>query len=109
MKTYSLRQPFVLLLAFSLMVSVSSGRTGYAQKDDETLIKEARAELQTLLSAPPPSGSTPEASFKISLVSARQKLRDLLLQKKGLLRGSIRTYKTPPVPPRLTLRPSSRN
>jgi hypothetical protein len=90
MKRTSLRQPLGLVLAFSLMVSVSFGGTGYQQRDDETLIREARAELQTLLSAPPPSGSAPEASFKISVVTARQKLRDLLLQKKGLLRGSIR-------------------
>lgn len=94
MKNNSFRQVFGLLVAFSLMVSFSLGavsQPGNYEKDDETLIKEARAELQTLLSAPPPSGSAPEASFKISVVAARQKLRDLLLQKKGLLRGSIRT------------------
>jgi hypothetical protein len=97
MKNNSLRRLVGLLIALSLTTSFSLAgtRTLLApQKDDETLISEARAELQNLLSAPPPSGSAPETPFKVSVVTARQKLRDLLLQKKGLLRGSIRTLQS---------------
>src|SRR2546423_5293807 len=95
----SVQKLFNLIVAFSLILSFSLAGAQAQQntpKDDETLIKDARAELQTVLAAPPPSGSASEGSFKISVAAACQKLRDLLLQKKGLLRGSIRTLQTAP-------------
>ena len=96
------RELFTSVIAFSLMLCLSSGTVRAQQrpapKTDEAEINEARADLQTLLSAAPPSGSASEATFKVQLLGARHKLRDLLLQKKGMLRGSIRVIQSSPRP-----------
>lgn len=102
MITKRTREFFAWVIAFSLILCISSGTVRAQQqplsRTDETEVNEARADLQTLLSAPPPSGSASEAVFKAQVASARQKLRDLLLQKKGWLRGSIRTIQNSPRP-----------
>src|SRR5438067_4181391 len=96
MITKSTREVFTLIVAFSLVLCFSPKnlRAQQPASNDEAEISEARADLQTLLSAPPPSGSSSESVFKVRVVGARQKLRDLLLQKKGLLRGSIRVIQS---------------
>lgn len=96
------RKLFTSVIAFSLIVCLSSG-TVWAQQQpaantDEAEINDARADVQTLISAAPPSGSSSEATFKTQLLAARHKLRDLLLQKKGMLRGSIRVVESSPRP-----------
>src|SRR2546429_7931035 len=71
MMSKSMRELSGLIVAFSLIISFSFAATQAQQnspKDDETLINDARAELQTLLSAPPPSGSSSEAVFKVSVI-----------------------------------------
>ena len=96
------RELFASVIALSLILCFSYGTVRAQQqpspRTDEMEINEARADVQTLLSAAPPSGSASEAVFKAQVVSARQKLRDLLLQKKGWLRGSIRTIQNSPRP-----------
>lgn len=92
MKTKSPREFLSLIVAFSLIFSFSFASAKAQQSlpnDDETLIKEARTELQTLTANAASPGSASESAFKISLLTARQKLRDLLLQKKGALRSKI--------------------
>ncbi|HEX8459605.1 MAG TPA: hypothetical protein VF656_20090 [Pyrinomonadaceae bacterium] len=80
-------------LVFALALTLVPAARSWGQDatlTDEAKIKQYQSTIQLMINNAPPAGSAAEPTYRSGLLSLRRKLRDLLLEKRGAYKQSIR-------------------
>ncbi|HEX8131543.1 MAG TPA: hypothetical protein VF527_20775, partial [Pyrinomonadaceae bacterium] len=80
----------LLTAVLALLLPAPAARGQEAALTDEAKIKQYQSAIQVLVDNAPPAGSAAEATHRTSLQSLRRKLRDLLLERRGATKQSLR-------------------
>ncbi len=91
-----------VLLAAALALSLGVAAQGQTPSDEE-LVNQYRGDIQLLVDNPPPAGASEKtkSDYTANLRSLRGKLRELLVEKRGVFKDRVRNLQAPnPTPER---------